>query len=186
MRRNLLGWLAIVFSLGLPVGSFGAQEEKVIISYSSRDYAALPAHVAVTRGFLREEGLEPIMVQMRPPVAAPALMNAEIHYTTTFGSMLNAIMQGVPAKLLAVITEKPPYYIVARPGIKSVIELRGKKIGMSPPGSAIPRSRARRSTNCRATTSSIVLEALLSSMPCARFNNASTSWLLVLRSSATL
>jgi ABC-type nitrate/sulfonate/bicarbonate transport system substrate-binding protein len=42
--------------------------------------------------------------------------------------MLNAIMQGMPARLLAVMTEKPPYYIVARPGINSVTELRGKKI----------------------------------------------------------
>jgi len=105
-----------------------AQEEKIIISYSSRDFAFLPAHVAATKGFFRDEGLEPVMVQMRPPVAAPALINNEIQYTTTFGSILNAIMQGVPAKLLAVITEKPPYYIVARPGIKSVAELRGKKL----------------------------------------------------------
>jgi hypothetical protein len=36
---------------------------------------------------------------------------------------------------------------------------------MSPPGSDIPRCRATRSTNDRATTSSIVLEALFSSMP---------------------
>ena len=111
-----------------PAGAFGAQEEKVIISYSSRDFSILPAHVALTKGFFKEEGLDPIMVQMRPPVAGPALMIGEIHYTTTFGSMLNAIMQGMPAKLLAVINEKPPYYIVARPGIKSVTELRGKKI----------------------------------------------------------
>ena len=76
----------------------GAQEQKVIISYSSRDFAFLPAHVAATKGFFRDEGLEPVMVQMRPPVAAPALINGEIQYTTTFGSILNAIMQGVPAK----------------------------------------------------------------------------------------
>jgi ABC-type nitrate/sulfonate/bicarbonate transport system substrate-binding protein len=105
-----------------------AAEEKIIISYSSRDFSFLPAHVAVTKGFFRDEGLEPMMVQMRPPVAAPALINGEIHYTTTFGSILNAILQGVPARLLAVITEKPPYYIVARPGIKSIAELRGKKL----------------------------------------------------------
>lgn len=105
-----------------------AAEEKVIISYSSRDFSFLPAHLAVTKGFFRDEGLEPMMVQMRPPVAAPALINGEIHYTTTFGSILNAILQGVPARLLAVITEKPPYYIVARPGIKSIAELRGKKL----------------------------------------------------------
>ena len=36
---------------------------------------------------------------------------------------------------------------------------------MSPPGSEIPRCRATRSTKERATTSSIVLDALFSSMP---------------------
>ena len=121
-------WLAIVALSFPPAVSYGAQEEKVIISYSSRDFSVLPAHVAVTKGFFREEGLEPVMVQMRPPVAGPALMNGEIHYTTTFGSMLNGIMQGMAARLLAVMTEKPPYYIIARPGINNVMELRGKKI----------------------------------------------------------
>jgi hypothetical protein len=36
---------------------------------------------------------------------------------------------------------------------------------MSPLGSSIPRCLARRSTNCRATISSSVLDALFSSMP---------------------
>jgi hypothetical protein len=36
---------------------------------------------------------------------------------------------------------------------------------MSPVGKEMLRCRARRSTNCRATTSSIVLEALFTSMP---------------------
>jgi hypothetical protein len=50
----------------------------------------------------------------------------------------------------------------------------------------MPRSRASLSTNCLATTSSMVLDALFSSMPCARLSSASTSWLLVFNSSATL
>jgi ABC-type nitrate/sulfonate/bicarbonate transport system substrate-binding protein len=132
----IVGSLLISVALALgPTTTHAAQEEKIIISYSSRDFAFLPAHVAATKGFFRDEGLEPVMVQMRPPVAAPALINNEIQYTTTFGSILNAIMQGVPTKLLAVITEKPPYYyIVARPGIKSVAELRGKKLAAQPRG----------------------------------------------------
>ena len=128
--------------IGLMLGTFlmaparglSAAEERVIISYSSRDFSFLPGHVALTKGFFKDEGLEPVMVQMRPPIAAPALTAGEIHYTTTFGSTLNAIMQGVPLKMLAVITEKSPYYIVARPGIKSVAELRGKKIAAQQPG----------------------------------------------------
>jgi hypothetical protein len=41
----------------------------------------------------------------------------------------------------------------------------GVSANMSPLGSDIPRCRAIRSTNDRATTSSIVLDALFSSMP---------------------
>jgi hypothetical protein len=55
-----------------------------------------------------------------------------------------------------------------------------------PLGSAMSRFRARRSTNCRATTSSMVLDALLTSMPWSRFNSAATSWLVVPSNSATL
>jgi hypothetical protein len=53
-------------------------------------------------------------------------------------------------------------------------------------GTLIPRCRARRETNSLATTSSIVLDALFTSMPWSRFSSAITSWLVVLRSSATL
>ena len=57
---------------------------------------------------------------------------------------------------------------------------------MSPFGRVMPRCLARRSTNWRATISSSVLDALLSSMPWFFFNSASTSLLVVLSSSATL
>ena len=57
---------------------------------------------------------------------------------------------------------------------------------MSPFGRVMPRCLERRSTNWRATISSSVLDALFSSMPWFFFNSASTSWLVVLSSSATL
>ena len=62
----------------------------------------------------------------------------------------------------------------------------GASAKMSPVGKAMPRCLARRSTNCRATTSSIVLDALLRSIPWSRLSSAVTSWLVVPRSSATL
>jgi hypothetical protein len=53
-------------------------------------------------------------------------------------------------------------------------------------GTTMFRWRASRSTNCRATTSSMVLDALLTSIPWSRLSSAITSWLEVLSSSATL
>jgi hypothetical protein len=53
-------------------------------------------------------------------------------------------------------------------------------------GTLRPRCRACFATNSRATTSSIVLDALFTSMPCSFFRSAITSWLVVSSSSATL
>ena len=48
---RLLGIAAVFFCLALPNAVFAA--DKVIVSYSSRSYAFLPAQVAVARGFLK-------------------------------------------------------------------------------------------------------------------------------------
>ena len=103
--------------------------EKTTISYSSRTYAFLPAQVAVAKGYFKEEGLEPVLVQMRSQVAVPALMNGDIQYTLTFGNILTAAIQGLPFKQLAVLTEKPLHHVVARPEIKTIADLRGKRVG---------------------------------------------------------
>jgi NitT/TauT family transport system substrate-binding protein len=103
--------------------------EKALISYSSRTYAFLPAQVALVKGFFKEEGLEPLLVQMRSQVAVPAMMNGDIQYTLTFGNIMTAALQGMPFKQLAILTEKPLHHIVARPDIKTIAELKGKRLG---------------------------------------------------------
>lgn len=123
---------AIVTALMLFCASIGESAlapEKTIISYSSRTYAFLPAQVAVAKGFFKDEGLEPVLIQMRSQVAVPAMMNGDIQYTLTFGNILTAAIQGMPFKQLAVLTEKPLHHVVARPEIKTIADLRGKRIG---------------------------------------------------------
>ena len=81
--------------------------EKITISYSSRTYAFLPAQVAVAKGFFKDENLDPILIQMRSQVTVPALMSGEVNYTLSFGNILTGAMQGMPFKILAVLTDKP-------------------------------------------------------------------------------
>src|SRR5947208_12307432 len=54
-----------------------------------------------------------------------------------FGSASNptAAVQGAKLKMLMVFNDKPPGILAAQPGIKSVNELRGKKVGGSTVGS---------------------------------------------------
>lgn len=112
----------------MPLGLSHAAE-KITMSYSSRAYGFLPAQVAAVKGFFKDESLEPVLIQMRSQVAVPALMSGELQYSLTFGNILAAAMQGMPSKQLAVLTERPLHHIVARPEIKTLADLRGKKIG---------------------------------------------------------
>lgn len=109
---------------GLALGA-----DRAIISYSSRSYAFLPAQVSVARGFFKDENLEPLLIQMRSQVTVPALISGEVNYTLSFGNIIGSAMQGMPFKILAVLTDKPLHSIVARPEIKTIADLRGKKIG---------------------------------------------------------
>ena len=103
--------------------------DKVIISYSSRSYAFLPAQVAVARAFFKDENLEPLLIQMRSQVTVPALLSGEVNYTLSFGNIIGGAMQGMPFKILAVLTDKPLHSLVGRPEIKTINDLRGKRIG---------------------------------------------------------
>jgi NitT/TauT family transport system substrate-binding protein len=115
--------------VGLLMWSQSYAADRITISYSSRTYAFLPAQVGVVKGYFKDENLEPVLIQMRSQVTVPALMNGDIHYTLSFGNIVGSAMQGMPFKILAVLTDKPLHHIVARPEIKTIADLRGKRIG---------------------------------------------------------
>ena len=125
--NNRLNLLALAFAILLAMPAVAA--DKVIISYSSRSYAFLPAQIAVAKGFFKDENLEPLLIQMRSQVTVPALLSGEVQYTLSFGNIIGGAMTGLPFKILAVLTDKPLHSIVARPEIKTIAELRGKRIG---------------------------------------------------------
>ena len=122
----------LVLLLGvLSVGSGALAQEKVRVSYSSRSYSSLPAYIAQASGFFRDESLDVELIQMRPATSSPALYNGDVQATLTFGSTVGAIVSGFPFKIVAVLTEKPVHYLVARPEIRTVQDLKGKKLGVS-------------------------------------------------------
>jgi len=96
----------------------------------------LPAQVAVARGFFKDENLEPLLIQMRSQVAVPAQMSGEVYYTLSFGNIIAGAMQGMPFKILAVLTDKTLHSLVAKPEIRTISDLRGKRIGTQRIGSS--------------------------------------------------
>src|SRR6266498_4136991 len=88
----LIAIVAAIFYSG--VNSSIQAADKVVISYSSRSYAFLPAQVAAAKGFFKDENLEPLLIQMRSQVTVPALLSGEVNYTLSFGNIIAGAMQG--------------------------------------------------------------------------------------------
>jgi ABC-type nitrate/sulfonate/bicarbonate transport system substrate-binding protein len=71
------------------------------------------------------------MIQMNPRLGGLAVMNGDIEFTTTFGSTLRAIIQGLPIKFVAISVRKTDHFLISRPELKTVQDLRGKRLGVS-------------------------------------------------------
>ena len=89
--------------------------------------------MASKRGYYAEEGLAVDIILIAGLLGTKAVMSNSVE----FGSASNptAAVQGAKLKMLMVFNDKPPGILAAQPGIKSVTELRGKKVGGSTVGS---------------------------------------------------
>ncbi len=101
-------------------------EEIVKIAYPATTYTTMPIVIALREGFFSSEGLNVQLIQIRPNVSITALLNGEIDFTTVQGSIVRAAARGAPLKSLAVIADRPVYFLVAKPAFTSVASLKAK------------------------------------------------------------
>jgi NitT/TauT family transport system substrate-binding protein len=130
-------WIAKSSTLAAVVVFFGgaalfaAEPAKVRIAYASRSSSALPQYMALQRGYFKEQGLDVEIIQMNPRLGAPAVVNGAVTFATAFTSTFRGILEGMPMKLVFIHLKKGPYYVMVRPEIKDVQQLKGKKIGVA-------------------------------------------------------
>jgi ABC-type nitrate/sulfonate/bicarbonate transport system substrate-binding protein len=108
-----------------------AQSTKILISAPSKSLSWFPIHLTREKGFYRAEGLDVDYIIMKPQVAMQALIAGDVGYTTALGSTIRAAIRGVPLRVVMTIADKPLFALIAKPGIDSVEELKGKLLGIS-------------------------------------------------------
>ena len=116
----------------MPANRLAAQEKvRVAISNFSASYISM--HIAQKRGYYAEEGMIVEIILMAGLTSTRALIGNSVE----LGSASNptAAVQGAKLKILMVFNDKPPGVLMAQPSLKSVAELRGKRMGGSTVGS---------------------------------------------------
>ena len=97
-------WVAfVVVALVMPQSVYSQESpQRVVITYSSRSIASIDLFIAQARGFFREEGLDPQLVQVRATATIAAIVADEVTALGSIDSAIRAIPRGAPIKVLAV------------------------------------------------------------------------------------
>ena len=130
--KTILPYAILAFALNVVSA---ARAEVVTIGISTVGLYELPTEIAKRRGFYQEEGLEARKVIIRTPLHVAALLAGELDYSTVTGIISNASIQGMPLKSVMGWFDKPLHMLIARPNIKKIADLKGKRVAISTFGS---------------------------------------------------
>jgi NitT/TauT family transport system substrate-binding protein len=113
------GWMSVALAA-----------DRVRLALPAKSMGYLPLFVAVHRGFFRDENIDIEIAMMLPQLAHNALLSGEVDYHGVADSALRLAARGAPLKAIFFGATRPNYFLMAKPQIKSVGDLRGKYIGM--------------------------------------------------------
>jgi len=125
------GFLVLAFFW---TGAAGAEDIK--IASTGPGLSTLPLEIAARKGFFRDEGFDVLTITMRTNIAVNALLTRNVDYATPSTSAIKAGTAGLPVKLIAVLLGRPDYFLTVKKDVRSVRDLKGKRIAIGSFGAA--------------------------------------------------
>lgn len=105
--------------------------QRVRIAYASSGLNFADLFLAKDKGFFREEGLDPQLIQMSSNLAITAAIAGEVDGQASIASALRAMQRGAPLRVVAVTLRRPIFWLVVRPEFRAIRELKGKTAAVS-------------------------------------------------------
>ena len=129
----VLTWasLLVIIAAVHPAWCAEKSTEKVRIAVSSKSLGFLDVWAARERGFYRKHGIEAEIIAMRPPLTIGAIQAGEIDYAFGASSISRGSMSGAPVRIVSLSLRTSFHTLVARSGIKSIAEMKGKTIAVT-------------------------------------------------------
>ena len=87
------------------------------------------------KGYFKQEGLDIETIVIRSAPSVLALAAKEIDFLMTGGGGLSGALRGLPLRVVFAPLRRPTYALYAKPEIRTIAELEGKRVGISSYGS---------------------------------------------------
>ena len=128
---GVIAFVAIVLSVDLCLGA-----DRIRFAYPAKSLNYLPVMLGRDKGIYQTEGIDLQMVLVTSPVQVTALTTSDIDFSGAQSQVMAGAARGLPVKVVGFITTKPSFWLMAKPEIKSMPELKGKIIGITAIGSS--------------------------------------------------
>lgn len=103
--------------------------DTVTAALTSKAFQYVPLAIAQERGYMKEEGLELKLTYMQNAPGMQALIAGAVQFSGSGSSALVAISKGnAPLRTILAFNDQVLQWIVARPNIKTLRDLSGKKV----------------------------------------------------------
>ena len=137
MKRSsvLRLWISIVSVLAVLPPLLNAAEE-IKIASTGAGLSTLPLEIAARKSFFRDEGFEVLTITMRTNIAVNALLTRSVEFATPSTSTIKAATAGLPVKTVAVLLGRPDYFLTVKRDVRTVRDLKGKRIAIGSYGAA--------------------------------------------------
>lgn len=129
LRTRRAVWFALMLFI-LPDSSGAA--DKIRIGYSGATVSNAMLWVTDEGKLFQKNGIDPQILYLQTTLGQTAMIAGEIDMCVYSGSLLSsARLQGVDVVMVASFLNKPLYRLVVRPEIKTVADLKGKRLGIT-------------------------------------------------------
>jgi ABC-type nitrate/sulfonate/bicarbonate transport system substrate-binding protein len=126
--------MALVVVIGITLANLSAHSlaaDRIKLALPGNSMGYLPLWAAIYRGFFKDEGIDIEVPRLVPNIAHNALMAGEVQYHGLADSALGLAARGAPLRAIFYGADRPMYFLMARKEIRSVADLKGKKVGIS-------------------------------------------------------
>jgi len=112
-----------------------AADDKTRFSVAAVTGSYMDEFVAMDKGYHRDEGLAVEMIRAGGGIATQALMAGDLHFSTSAGSALSAMLRGAEIKVVYTNIDRPGYQLWSgQAEIKQLRDLIGKRVGVTSRG----------------------------------------------------
>ena len=127
MLKNVV---SVFIAISLLLSAAGAPAvETITVALTSKAFQYVPLVIAQERGYMKEEGIDLKLAFMQNAPGLQALTANQVQFSGSGSSALVAISKGgAPLKTILAINDQVLQWVMVRPNITSLKDLKGKKV----------------------------------------------------------